>query len=1064
MARIAVGEEVACFFPPQGVQASVPLPGVVFMSHGLCWGALGKSERKRHLGRQLTAWRDLWGIEDFGFDTVFARAIRRRLPLDRTPEDTAALEQLPALASLCLLSGGRVKGAAPLVHERLGNSKALFPLCRLPVPCRGGGKDEVRWVPAYRAYLGEDWLGEGSVEHLLAALPGEAAGAMAPAYVIAPERLERELARLRTTPTQEELPPDEVVDEAAADADDYDQEDAPERETWLNFLRWIGVNTHLRPVGLLDAEDYGSWTATADLGGYDRGLGCLRQMSEGEWRRFRGRVEAGIRKQELTATHKTYFYKVYDLEHLAGLCELIRKNPEHDLAARLLRHLAWHWPRLQDLTEVVVAMPQSSRPNSRAKPPRAYEHEVHAVAEAPWVDCLRRWAWCPTSHGPNVPGAVWLPTQEVERRFRLGRDAPDMLLPALGQAHRRTLDHARGLARFLGIRGDLNRSTFRPEDCLAVFNYLERRFQGTERIPPRALREIINPAYRQAIDLMPPTRAEQETPMSRQWRARAAQLREAPLLVNDGEQYKFVPAHRALHAERRGSRARLGGLMPVWTFVLEGHNAAWAPLREYLGCQSLEQTLRAEPRVDESDLTEEDVAEIRRALDRLAPYLLCRVEADRSTEPQIRRDAAQLRRALEGLIPAGELTVKYALGGVETEPTPRTYHWERGDAQVPPRLIIRWGEEPWPPEEHVAEALAAGLCEAMQVNAFESFLALIRAQSGASRRRLLEQASAPLDLEGKASLLSSGDVSGDGQGAAEETIPPPPPRRTGEGEEADAEDPALGGRDGARAVTFHVLRDPDQLVFDGEGEVIRGKDKHGGDEGPGGGGRRGRGPGKGGRRLARLTDLTQLDEVGMTLAMRYERVRVRKTWPAAEIFDDEDPDTWADALVFDVSNPDRIKRARARCPTLAGVLQRLSSRDAFGLNAEWPGFDILTLLPQQQDAAPAGLVDRIIELKSSTVRARKQSMTWNEWKTASSSTLSRHFWLYLVCNLRADLRGVLPYLQMVQDPFKSIRSREVTEVSVKHKVDVYTTFFDEAVRVGLKPRPEAGPPSGDDAS
>lgn len=208
--------------------------------------------------------------------------------------------------------------------------------------------------------------------------------------------------------------------------------------------------------------------------------------------------------------------------------------------------------------------------------------------------------------------------------------------------------------------------------------------------------------------------------------------------------------------------------------------------------------------------------------------------------------------------------------------------------------------------------------------------------------------------------------------------------------------------------------------------------------------------GRGERRQGKKTDLDALDQVGTILALRYELMRVRRSWPGAVRFRYEDPDTWNSALVFDVSHPIKIEQAR-KSTLFVNVMAALSSNEEYGLDPGWPGFDILTLLPEVDTGAPAGQVDRMIELKSSTVQARKQSMTWNEWKTAAQSTLARVFWLYLIGNLRADLHGVSPYLQMVKDPFRNIRARAATEVSVKRKVDVYTAHFSEARRLELRP-------------
>ncbi|MBA2634721.1 MAG: DUF3883 domain-containing protein [Chloroflexi bacterium] len=113
----------------------------------------------------------------------------------------------------------------------------------------------------------------------------------------------------------------------------------------------------------------------------------------------------------------------------------------------------------------------------------------------------------------------------------------------------------------------------------------------------------------------------------------------------------------------------------------------------------------------------------------------------------------------------------------------------------------------------------------------------------------------------------------------------------------------------------------------------------------------------------------------------------------------------------------------------------------------FPGFDILTI-----DPTNPGTKDRLIELKSSGVNARVQSMTWNEWKTARDSTLRQRFFLYLVSNLRSDLGDTAPYLRAIRDPFGSLWNQEVHESSVKRTIQLNVSEFDTAEELTLQVR------------
>src|SRR5439155_13054440 len=124
------------------------------------------------------------------------------------------------------------------------------------------------------------------------------------------------------------------------------------------------------------------------------------------------------------------------------------------------------------------------------------------------------------------------------------------------------------------------------------------------------------------------------------------------------------------------------------------------------------------------------------------------------------------------------------------------------------------------------------------------------------------------------------------------------------------------------------------------------------------------------------TDLDVLDQLGMAIALAYERNRLRKAGLTAEIFDLVAGTNQAEALVFDTSTPAAIDRARTLSRRLDTMMRRL--RKEFGISLEWPGFDVLSLDPRQGE-----FPDRLIELKSSGTDARMQEMSWNEWKVAA---------------------------------------------------------------------------------
>ena len=171
--RVALGDDTA-FFPPRSARQDLPLRGLRFMCHAVCWGALNQNERRTLLDERIKAWTSLFDVREFRFETVVQAAVIPALVLN---PDRAALDLLEtlrdehALAAVCQLAGRFTKPDRPLRYQRLQSDRALLNLSRLPVPCRTDGGE--RWLPAYRVYFGADWIGDQSVERVADALPDD---------------------------------------------------------------------------------------------------------------------------------------------------------------------------------------------------------------------------------------------------------------------------------------------------------------------------------------------------------------------------------------------------------------------------------------------------------------------------------------------------------------------------------------------------------------------------------------------------------------------------------------------------------------------------------------------------------------------------------------------------------------------------------------------------------------------------------------------------------------------------------------------------------------------------
>lgn len=81
-------------------------------------------------------------------------------------------------------------------------------------------------------------------------------------------------------------------------------------------------------------------------------------------------------------------------------------------------------------------------------------------------------------------------------------------------------------------------------------------------------------------------------------------------------------------------------------------------------------------------------------------------------------------------------------------------------------------------------------------------------------------------------------------------------------------------------------------------------------------------------------------------------------------------------------------------------------------------------------------------------------MTWNEWKSARQSVLRPHFFLYLVGNLRSDLKDARPFLRAIRDPFGSFWAEEVSDAAVRRAVrlDLETFMTAEELTLGVSPK------------
>lgn len=1021
--------DVECFYPPRSFSGDPPLSGLRFLAQEVSWGSLTPKDRNSVLRDDMPIWQGLFGLREFKFPDVMRASVLPALVIDPGVEELELRRELASidrLAAICQLAGRTPKADATLPYQRLGSDRALFNLARLPVPCRPGPDGAIRWIPAFRVYFGRDWIGESSVETLLDAVRSRTPDHVPDVPMLAsPSYLMGQLARY-TELVEAEEEAEAPSEEVSEDEDDEVALSTDEKDQWATFLTWLGVNHVMRPVSFHDVEDRTSgWLSTSDL---KKPQGQAFESLGSYWDQYV--TEVRLHVSTLDQSKIPHFYELHDLEYRGPFAQLAAADETCEIARAVWEHLARNWPRLERFARLRLAMVPAGKSPGMRSVVKPTDDEITDSIEDFWLWRLKRHGFAPTTQGPRKPRAAWLPSPEIDRRFGRRDWAAGNLIPVLDAP--KELARGKGLAFALamGVRDALSPSTFALDDADLLLRRVAQLFAPKAKdgsLTQADLRQTIRPAYRNLFDLLT---SQPERPDA------DGALATSPLLITDGsDEYRFAPADETVFADRNGARDRIGVTGELWMFVLEGYPTARAPLQRFMHSRLLEEALEwtAEP----FDLLDdaEDIAKFRAGLEGLAPYILLRMKADRSEVRLASQDARRLRAFVNAVQPVSDVRVGCRLDGREVAKAASRdrYVRHRDDGSV--EAYVTWGPNPWPPSRMDAEALAAALTDLFETSLFESFFTLSSSESTESRLRTLRMAGAPTDLiEAELEL----DPQAEDEAAApelERVAPTADDQSTSDA--SDGPRPATDARDG------HIpLHDPQTLFVEGVPVMVSGdsapspasgeRDSSAGEREPQGGGGWQRG----------LTDLTELDRVGMAVAMLYEQNRLSQlSGDPIGIFDRVSPSQ--EALVYDVSNPGAIRAAKEGSNLFRDVLAYLSDH---GLSEDFPGFDILSIDPLNQT-----LPSRLVELKSSGVNASMQTMTWNEWKTAKDSRLRGHFYLYLVGNLRSDLSGATPFVRAVHDPVASLLSTESREV-VRRAVQVNVRHFEVAEHLDLTVR------------
>jgi len=981
--HVARDDRTQFFIPPERPTPDIELTGIRFLTRPVY-----RPESRVEPARQSELVEDIrpaldaiWDVNEFDFEEVVQAAIFPKLPSPRSrypDEDDSELRDKQVLELIHRLAKQSINATDPLPFiERDGT---LHRLCLLPVPTKDGD-----WAPAYRVYLGTEWQPEEPDERRIEPLL-EAADVEAP-YLAAPDDLPGEI--------------------------EYTGEDDEDSEfvEWRRFFKWLGVAQHVRLTPFFDPTEERNFTATL---GIDRpeDSSILSRLSATDWEDYQRHLRGELEKTSMKRGEYDSIYKLQGIEYFNEFLE--QANEDEDVAIRLFHHLtSWWQDQLREYRRPVLAT-HDVRSFGRRNQSCPKEREKRRVGLNLWLWQLKRATWCPGNRGREKPEDLWMPTDSVTKRFNVHGTT---LLPVLSSDVLETATEARDLLHDLDVRSEPTQGSFDPKDAAIVTTNIAEMFEGEDdEVVADSLRQI-KPVYRYVSELLPAMDSP-GTIGDEEWRDALDRLRRIKVLCRQGDHnFAFVRAENAAFVRSPDVLDRIP-ITGVPLFILQEDEAA--RFGTYFGIRDLEK--EADPDPEYIGEREEKTEDVRASLEELAPFVLCRLEAERPSQELIDQDTNGMREFLENLALVEDIMVSYQFSDDETniEANPEYFLDARGRGRNQrPLPFIRDTRD----QTELNRFIARALCEYLGVSQFEGIITLLNAESDERRIQYLKLAGAPStasEIDGKERALW--DETASDLGEREFGLEGDDDEAEGyqiEEKEAPFERRAVRRRNEERRT--HPLYDSSDLSLDGDTITIRTEqDEMEGSDGD----ESATGTGSGDSATVSAKYRTQVDRLGMWVTIQHEHNRLQ------EAYDCDNPDEY----VFDIHDENKYEEVKAS--EVGGpVVEQLEEH---GLPEVFPGFDILVVNPE------TGEPDRLIELKSSGHDMRTPGVTWNEWKTARDPAVQDLFYLYVVCNLRQDIQAD-PYLKAIPNPFQLLNAetREQRDITKEVKVDV-TSFRQEA--------------------
>lgn len=975
------------FLPPRNELPDIELSGIRFLTPPVY-----RPEKRVKPARQSELVEDIrpaleaiWDVNEFDFEEVVQAAVFPKLASPRQPDaDDSELRNKQVLELVHRLAEQSVDEDNPLPFvERDGS---LHRLCLLPVPTRDGG-----WKPAYQVYFGRSWQPEEPEERRIEPLLGKT-GVDAD-YLAQPESL-----------------PGDTEFEA-------DEDGESEFDDWKRFFRWLGVAQHIRLKPFFDPREQRNFTATLGINRPD-GSSILSVLPDDDWSEYQSHLR---NKLENSTMQRGEYDSIYQIQGIEFFNQYLRSAQEDsEVAEMFFNHLvSWWQDELRDYRTPVLAT-HDVRSFGRRNKSCPKEREKRRTGMNLWLWQLKRATWCPSNQGRVKPEELWMPTESVTKRFRIHDTT---LLPVLSEDVLEHASKARDLVHDLGIRSDPSQGSFKPDDAAVVAETVARMFQDTDdEVISDSLRQI-KPVYRYLSELLPGLDSQGRI-ADNSWDEAREQLQNIRVLCrNDDTSFSFRTAKDAYFVRSPDVLDRIP-IQGVPLFVLQEDEAA--RFGTYFGLHDLEN--EAEPTPTYHGDLDDETGELRDDLQDLAPFILCRLEAERASQDLIDQDINGMRTFLDTLQVNNQIEVVYRFdqGKEETEITayPDYFLDSRDRSQ---------GERPLPFVKHSWDEkeqnrfVARALCEYLGVSQFEGIITLLDADSDERRLQFLKLAGAPStmsEVEGKKRELTGEELPG-GTPVEHEFEND---RTRGEGfQNSDRDDTVeeeLTRRKNREQQT-HPVYEPSELAIEGDTVTIQTEPEEGAGDSDSDSGSSGNNTGSGSGVSASYR--TKVDKLGMEVTLQHEHNRLRDEYGC------ESPEDY----VYDIHDEEEYLKTKEPGEAGKPVLETLVEK---GLPELFPGFDILVVNPETGEA------DRLIELKSSGHDTRTPPITWNEWKTASEPGVQDLFYLYIVGNLRKDVSSE-PYLKEIPNPFQLLNSETQKQREVRKEVKVDVTSFKKQAEI-----------------